>query len=158
MKKYLLTIVFAVISIISAYAEGTLPEYVISGAGVGSQGTYLVDVSVIVKKVKDVDEDLISRCAVHGVLFRGFSSEENRQVQKPLAGSATTEATHADFFNNFFKKAGPASAYANVLSSSMKTVKSGKKYRVTATVSVNKDQLHHDLEEAGVVKGLNSIF
>jgi hypothetical protein len=37
-------------------------------------------------------------------------------------------------------------------------VKVGKQYRVTATVTVNKDQLRKDLEDAGVLKGLNSIF
>lgn len=158
MKKLISLIVLMTITFFSVLAEDVMPEYVISGAGVGSQGTYLVDVSVIVKKAKDVDEDMLARCAVHGVLFKGFSSKENRQSQKPLAGSPAVEATHADYFTNFFKQNGPATGYADVLSPSIKSVKSGKMYRVSATVSVNKDQLHKDLESAGVIKGLNSIF
>lgn len=158
MKKFLAIIAMIAMCISVAFAENEIPEYSISGAGVGTQGSYLVEVSVIAKKAKDVDEVVLSRCAVHGVLFKGFSSKENRQSQKPLAGSPAAEATHADYFSSFFKENGPASNYANVLSQSIKTVKSGKKYKVTATVSVNKDQLHHDLEEAGVIKGLNSIF
>lgn len=158
MKKLLFLCVFLTIAVCVVFAGETLPEYQIVGAGVGAQGTYMVEVSVTAKKAKDVSEALLSRCAVHGVLFRGFTSAEGRQSQKPLAGSAAAEATHADYFSNFFKEGGVASGYANVLSPSVKSVKSGKNYRVSAVVTVNKDQLRADLEKAGVIQGVNSIF
>lgn len=128
-------------------------NYEIQGAGVGSQGTYLVKVTVITKDKKLPDADL-KLAAVHGVLFRGFSGE--RGSQKALAGSPTNEAQHADFYKDFFKSG--ASAYAAIVPGSRQVVKSGKEYRVSCNVTVNKDQLYKDLVDAGVIKGLNAIF
>lgn len=158
MKRLFLVAIVALVSIVSAQAKSDLPEYQIQGAGTGSQGSYLVEVSVMVPKVKKADDALIGRCAVHGVLFRGFSNKEMRQSQKPLAGSASVEASHDDYFTSFFSEGGAANNYVEVVSSSRTVVKVGKKYKVTAKVTVNKEQLHKDLEAAGVIKGLNSIF
>lgn len=140
-------------------SKDNVPEYQISGTGeTAAQGTYMVKVSVLVKKAKDVSDDVISRCAVHGVLFKGFSNQNTRQTQKPLAGSPSAEASHADYFESFFRPGGAAASYADVIGTSRTTTKSGKLYKVTTVVSVNKDQLRKDLEDAGVIKGLNSIF
>lgn len=158
-QKLLLTLVmlFAAFSI-SAKDDKVEPlTYEIEGAGTGVQGTYLVKVTVISKKSK-ITEDLIARCAVHGVLFRGFSNKELRQHQKPLAGSAMAEAKHADFFKDFFKEKGIARNYAASVNSSRQVVKSGKEYKISTIVTVNKEALHKDLETAGIIKGLNSGF
>ena len=104
MKKILVTL-FAAVSMTMA---AQVPEYHIEGAGTGNQGTYLVKVSVVSKKAKDVTDDMIGRSAVHGVLFKGFANKENRQSQKPLAKSAAVEAQHAEFFDEFFKEGGNA--------------------------------------------------
>ena len=69
----------------------------IEGEGVGAQGTYLVKVTVIQKKSK-LDADVIKKCAVHGVLFKGFSSQTSRTRQKPLAGSMVVEQQHSGLF------------------------------------------------------------
>lgn len=132
-------------------------NYEIEGAGTGSQGTYLVKVTVYSKK-SNINDELIARCAVHGVLFRGFSNKELRQKQKPLAGSAMAEAQHADFFKDFFSKNGIAKNYVSTVNSSRQVVKSGKQYKISTIVTVNKEQLHSDLEKAGIIKGLNSGF
>ena len=132
-------------------------NYDIEGAGTGAQGTYMVKVTVI-SKDKKPKEDLIKRSAVHGVLFRGFASKEMRQNQKPLAGSATNEAQHADFYKDFFAENGTATAYAQIVTGSREVVKAGKEYRVSDVVIVNKDQLLKDLQAAGVIRGLNSGF
>lgn len=132
-------------------------NYEIEGAGTGSHGTYLVKVTVITKE-KKIQDELIARCAVHGVLFRGFSNKELRQNQRPLAGSAMVEVQHADFFKDFFKEEGMAKNYVSAVNSSRQVVKSGKKYRVSTVVTVNKEQLHRDLEKAGIIKGLNTGF
>lgn len=158
MKKLLFVLLMALCCVSVVSAENELPEYQIQGAGTGAQGTYLVEVSVLVSKAKKADDSVIGRCAVHGVLFRGFTNKEMRQNQKPLAGSASVEASHADYFSNFFAEGGAASNYVEVVSSSRSVVKVGKKYKVTAKVTVNKEQLHKDLEDAGVIRGLNSIF
>lgn len=132
-------------------------SYDIEGAGTGAQGTYMVKVTVIGKNKKPAEE-LIKRCAVHGVLFRGFANKELRQNQKPLAGSAANEAQHTDFYKDFFAENGTATAYAQIVTGSRQVVKAGKEYRVSDVVIVNKDQLLKDLQSAGVVRGLNSGF
>lgn len=140
-----------------ASAKDEVVAYEIEGAGVGQQGTYLVEVSVMQSgKKPDVEE--LKRKAVHGVLFRGFSSKDKRVRQKPLAGSAMAESKHQDYFDLFFKVGGPYQNYANAMTESIQVVKIAKKYRVSMIVTVAKDQLQKDLEAAGVLQGLNSLF
>lgn len=90
--RIIMTILFVFICI-GAYAGDDLLKYEIEGEGVGVQGTYLVKVTVIQKKSK-LDIDVIKKCAVHGVLFKGFSSQTSRTRQKPLAGSMVVEQQH----------------------------------------------------------------
>lgn len=156
MKHFLTLMLLIFMGVFSAFADG-VPEYDIEGNGTGNQGTYLVKVSVITKNKKIDDSELV-KAAVHGVLFRGFSSKEHRQNQRPVAGSPAVEAQHADYFSSFFGDGGAYRNYGQTVGGSRAVVKSGKKYRVSATVTVNKDQLRKDLEQAGVVRGLNSGF
>ena len=132
-----------------------LPDYQLEGAGTGSQGTYLVRVSVLSKKSK-VPDDEIGRCAVHGVLFRGFASKENRQQQKPLAGGPMVEMQHKDFFEDFFTST--YKGYYQMVGGSRQVVKAGKQYKVSCVVTVAKDQLRKDLQQADIIKGLNTGF
>lgn len=152
MKK-LFTLLFSMLICMGCYAE--LPEYSIVGEGTGQQGTYLVKVTVTSKK-KHVEDATLAACAVHGVLFRGFANSKTRQTQKPLAGSAAAEASHQEYFDNFFD--GTAAGYVNEVPGSRSVMKSDKKYKISAIYSVNKDQLRKDLEAAGVIRGLNSMF
>ena len=133
-----------------------MPVYKIEGAGTGVQGTYLVKVTVTVKKAQDVNDDQFMRGAIHGILFRGFSSQLNRQHQKPLAGSATIEQQHADFFNDFF--ASDFRNYATADSDTRTVMKIGKEYQVSSLVSVQKDQLRRYLEDQGILKKLTNGF
>lgn len=131
--------------------------YDIEGAGVGAQGTYLVKVTLVSKSSKANYDDM-SRCAVHGVLFRGFSSKEFRQNQRPLAGSALVKQQHADFFRDFFDVSNGYKNYVSMVDGTTSVMRSGKQYRVSVVMSVAKEQLHKDLESAGVIKGLNTGF
>ena len=107
MKKFLFfTIAFLLMPLIAlAKGEDEVASYQIEGAGTGAQGTYLVKVWVVTDN-KKLSDDIIGRCGVHGVLFKGFSNTETRQHQKPLAGSPTVEQQHLDFFNEFFADGG----------------------------------------------------
>lgn len=166
--KFLLISFFLIISTLSSNAnlvsaevaindKNLLPQYEIVGAGTGVQGTYLINVTIISKK-KNPNDDLFKRTAVHGVLFKGFSSKENRQMQKPLAGNPANEVQHADFYKDFFSESGSATDYASIIDGSRKVIKSGKEYRITVKVSVNKDNLRSYLESLGIIKTLNSAF
>lgn len=161
MRKILL-LMLTIVCILSfpfdSNAKGNEPlEYEITGNGTGTQGTYIVKISVITKD-KKIPDAQIARCAVHGVLFKGFASKENRQSQKPLAGSPMAESQHPEFFQSFFAEGGPYTGYVSEVEGSREVIKSGKKYRVSAVVTVNKDQLRRDLEKEGIIKGLNSAF
>lgn len=162
-KRNKLNVILLTIALLCGFAMAygkdniTLPQYEITGAGTGAQGSYLVNVTVISKK-SNPDDNMMKRAAVHGVLFKGFSNKEHRQMQKPLAGGAANEAQHIDFYNDFFSESGSAPGYASIIDGSRRVVKSGKEYRVTMTVSVSKDELRSYLESLGIIKGLNSGF
>lgn len=100
--RIIMTVLFVFICI-GAHADDAPLKYEIEGEGVGAQGTYLVKVTVIQKKSK-LDADVIKKCAVHGVLFKGFSSQTSRTRQKPLAGSMVVEQQHQDYLMSFSKK------------------------------------------------------
>lgn len=156
MKRLSLFLFLLLQLVVSAFAYD-LPEYEIRGAGItGAQGTYVVDITVTAGK--KMTDEVLKQCAIHGVLFKGFNNVTTRQSQKPLAGSASVEASHPEFFASFFSEGGAALNYADEIPNTRKTVKVDKKKKVSATIVVNKEQLLKDLQEAGVVKGLNSIF
>lgn len=159
MRKLSLLALAIICCCLSAVAadNAVLPEYELTGNGTGAQGTYLLTVTII-NKNKNVTNADLARCAVHGVLFRGFANKEKRQSQKPLAGGPSSEASHTDYFRSFFADGGPYASYVSEVSGSRQVIKAGKQYKISATVTVNKDRLRHDLENDGIIKGLNSIF
>ena len=133
-----------------------MPTYKIEGAGTGVQGTYLVKVTVTVKKANLATDDALMRGAIHGVLFRGFNSQQNRQNQRPLAGSAMAEQQNKDFYTDFFHD--DFRNYATTLSESRTVMKVGKEFEVSAMVSVSKDMLRTYLESQGVLRKLATGF
>lgn len=153
--RIIMTVLFVFICI-GAHAGDDPLKYEIEGEGVGAQGTYLVKVTVIQKKSK-LDADVIKKCAVHGVLFKGFSSQTSRTRQKPLAGSMVVEQQHQDYFDVFSKRRF-LHEFANMVGENLSVVKMGKQYRISAVVSVAKDALYQELVSAGVIKGLNNGF
>ena len=156
-SRFILLLFFALFVGANLYADEPL-NYEIEGVEVGAQGTYLVKVWVVSKKNK-VESDVLKKCAVHGVLFKGVYNKEKRIAQKPLAGTAAVEQQHADYFAEFFKDGGAYRSYANMVTPQVEVVKSGKKeYRIGATLTVLKEQLYKDLVAAGILKNLNSIF
>ena len=126
-------------------------HYEITCAGTGIQGTYLVEVTSYGKTV-DAALAQMKKDAVHGVLFRGLTG---KCTQKPLTGRAEVENEHKVFFDKFFGKSGDYAQYVvddpNV---AMVPAKIGKQYKVTKVVSVKKDMLRRDLENAGIIKAL----
>ncbi|MBQ8423273.1 MAG: hypothetical protein IJY36_03290 [Coprobacter sp.] len=157
MNKRLLIVTFFAFLLSALHADNVM-DYEIVAAGSGTQGNYLVNVYVYSKKAKLSPEEL-KKCAVHGVLFKGFTSKENRVSQKPLAGNALTEQQHSDFFNLFFGDNGTYKNYVSMTSSAYEVIKVQKKtYRIGATLSVAKEQLRKDLEAAGIIKKLSTGF
>lgn len=136
--------------------DSPLRNYAIEGSGrPAGQGSYVVKVTVNTKNKNLPDKD-IAKCAVHGVLFHGFSGD-NHHTEKPLARKSSAEAEHKEFFDSFFSSS-RAAAYANPMQSTRQVTKSGKEYVITEVVEVQKDLLKKDLQDAGVLGSLNSGF
>lgn len=126
-------------------------SYDIKCAGTPQQGYYLVEVTTYVPKKSEINMDLIRKCAVHGVIFSGFSGDQGCRAQKAML-NATLEQKHADFFNSFFTH--DYLRFASAVDPSFSTIKVGKIYAITATIQVAKDELRETLEKAGIIRKL----
>ena len=131
-------------------------QYEVSCAGSATQGYCLVKVRTVVDK-KQIGDAILRRCAVHGVIFRGYGPGQGCTSQPPLA-PMQAEQLHQDFFQMFFEPGGDSEVYATLVEGSMQTSRQGKQYVVTGVVSVAKDRLRKDLELAGIVQKLSSGF
>lgn len=132
-------------------------DYIVEGAGIASQGNYLVKVTVSSNN-KNLDDSELVTAAVHGVIFRGFVITDNNHTQKPMSSNAQDEVRHLDFYCNFFSKDGTASTFGDIIPGTRQVLKSGKKYKISAIANVRKESLRKYLTDAGVIKNLNSIF
>lgn len=139
--------------------EGLVPDYQITGAGMTSDNARQVVVSIMSKK-KDVTDAELAAAAVHGVLFRDYDDATNSGYgsvasQKSIMCSPSAEAQHIDFFEPFFRN-GDAVKYVQIVGDSRRVVKSGKLFKISATVRVNASALRKDLQKQGFIKGLGS--
>lgn len=138
-----------------AMAKGDkMPQYDITGAGSGSEGTLLVKVYVYGKKVSDAD---LKRAAVHGVVFRGCSGNASG-ARQPAMAPPTAETDNATFCEAFFAADGQCQNFADIVAGSYERVKTNKGYKYGAILQVNKTALRKELEKAGVVRSLSSGF
>lgn len=126
-------------------------RYEIKCAGSGQQGFYIVEVTAQVNNKRDIKMDFIKRCATHGVLFKGFSGEPGCKSQSALL-SLSAESQNKEFFNSFFKH--DYMIYASAVDGTIQTVKDRKKYLITATIQIAKEELRKRLEDAGILRKL----
>ena len=103
-----------------------MPQYDITGAGSGTEGTILVKVYVYGSKVSDQD---LKRAAVHGVVFRGCSGNQSG-ARQPAMAAPTAETDNAAFCQEFFAADGPCQNYATVIAGSYDRVKTQKGYKI----------------------------
>ena len=136
-------------------------RYEIECVSVGASGSYLVKVWTYSKKA-NVAIEQAKKNAVHGVIFKGFTGAGAGCTQKPLASSPSIEEEKADYFTNFFADGGKYMKFVSVSGdgsvAAEDRMKVGKEYKVGVIISVSKDNLRKDLEDAGIVKGLSSGF
>lgn len=126
-----------------------------------SRSNAVVKVSIVDKKKDKVTEDIVGKCAVYGILFKGYVIKSTTNAgygdssQPALVGGLAAEQQHIDFFNPFFEN-GDYAKYVQLINDSRRVTKVGKEYKVSTTVSVNIEQLRKDLEQAGILRKLNS--
>ncbi len=160
MKKLVLFLSAAFLSLVCMASTSNKKteqwQYEIECAGVGAQGTYLVKVYSYSNNRKKAQQQAVKN-AVHGVLFKGVTGKGGEcNSQRPLA-KANIANQHEEFFKRFFDKGGEYAKYASA-TSSVETSKTGTTFKVGVVVSVQKDQLRKDLEEAGILKSLGAGF
>lgn len=155
MIKYILTLTF--IFFANAMAWSADFNYIIEGEGQAQKGKFLVRVTATVKKPNVPDEYLV-RCAVHGVLFKGFTSQEYRHKEKPMAGNAKAEQEHASYYSHFFSDKGMAKNFGIVTDGSRIITKNGKNYLVSAVISIDAENLKNQLHNDGIIEKLGDIF
>ena len=131
-------------------------RYEIECAGTGTAGTYVVKVWSYSKKQAVATNQAVKN-AVHGVIIKGIPGGNGCASQRPLANNPSIEFDKADYFDRFFADGGEFQRYGSA-SGVPETMKVGKEYKVGVVVSVQKDNLRKALEQAGVIKGLNSLF
>ena len=91
----LLVLGLAFLSTDTLCAKKDVPlKYEISCAGSGTQGYYIVKVKATVEKKGDISEALLKRCAVHGVLFRGYGPGQGCTSQRPRQKVRTRSTSH----------------------------------------------------------------
>ena len=156
MKKIVMIMALLLTMVAGVMAKGEkMPQYDITGAGSGTEGTILVKVFVYKKNVTDEE---LKRAAVHGVVFRGCSSGNASGARQPAMAPPTAEADNAAFCEAFFSVDGPCQNFASVVAGSYDRVKTQKGYKSGAILQVDKASLRKELEKAGVVRSLSSGF
>lgn len=154
MKK-LLSLMILFLTAVGAVAKSDkMPQYDITGAGSGSEGTILVKVYVYSKSVSDKD---LKRAAVHGVVFRGCTGNASG-ARQPAMAPPTAETDNATFCEAFFAPDGQCQGFATIIAGSYDRVKTQKGYKSGAILQIDKTSLRKELEKAGVIRSLSSGF
>jgi hypothetical protein len=164
MKKIALILSMIMLVCGSAYADKKKKlnedtdkfRYDIEYCKTASDGMVMVKVWSYSKKA-DLAVAQARKNAVHGIMFRGFSSADpNYSSMQPLVKDPSIESVKADFFQAFFDDAtGEYARYApSVIESSKKVIKVGKEFKAGVVVKVNVKLLRQHLEQAGIIKPL----
>lgn len=135
-------------------------SYEVEIVRVGSQGTKYLKVfktaGSIDKAINGAMQDAVAAC-----IFTGVEGKENAGRIQPLVKGIEEYNNNKKFFNEFFKKGKFMNYVKNVNSgypSGEDNVKTRKGHRVCVYVIVMYDKLRNYLEDAGLVKRINSYF
>lgn len=160
MKTTPLTLLTALLLVLTTSAgRAQTEDYTITCGGQGRDGQYLVKVTTRVSKKADGGQEL-KRCAVHGVITRGFAGDEAGCVaQKALVTDADALTEHRATLTALLSDGGGYERYVTLVSGSYSsTLLKKKKMEVEALLLVDKESLLHWLEDRGVVKGFSNFW
>lgn len=136
----------------------TIDNYEVECLGTGSDGTQILKIWGYGKKP---DKAILQakRNAVHAVIFKGIFAGQPGCTRRPLVNDANALETHKEYFDAFFDEGGKYLSFVATSGEGVKqSVKVGKQYKVAIGVSVMKEQLRKELENEGIIKGLNQGF
>ena len=162
MKRILLILTCALLTCCTLMAKTPkAPEVTlvsIEGEGVGNGGRPLLTVTCSAKKADKVTDDELRRCAVSGILFRGYSDRSrsgmiDSSTNHQALCKSDAEAAHADYFQDFFE-GGAANSFVDIVPDTRKVTRNWKNYYVSQSVRVNVPALRKKLEKDGIIKSL----
>ena len=151
-QKYLIVLLLLLFQFNKLYAISFDVSYEMSGVGEGKAGYYLVEISAYVAKKKDISREITKKCAVHGVLFKGYSGDKGYASKPALIRDSNLAEEKTSYFEALIEE--KYEIYTSMANEFMKVVKVGKKYKVTTIVQVNVKQLRRDLERDKIIKTL----
>jgi hypothetical protein len=128
------------------------------GGGVGN--TYLVRVTSYVRE-PSISIEQSKKNAVHSIIFTGVTgNSEGCVTKRPMTNNPSIYNENIDFFKSFFVNNGTYGKYTTLPTGRPeRVIKINKKeFKVETVVSVNVDLLRKNLEDANILKSLNSGF
>ncbi|HIZ85854.1 MAG TPA: hypothetical protein IAC04_05135 [Candidatus Coprenecus stercoravium] len=135
-------------------------NYEVVTLGVGTDGTKVFKIYVTEKNEKKAIA-LAKKAAVEVCIFRGLPSA-GAVSGTPALCSSSDEQKHSAFFENFFTPGGQYLRYVNITSDGVipeqDKIKVKGGYKIGLIVQVMYDNLRNDLQDAGVIRSLNSGF
>lgn len=136
-------------------------RYEIEAVGTGVQGTYQIKVWSYSSN-PNIAIEQAKKNAIHGVIFKGFAGARGVSGQQPMTTNSNLYNERADYFEPFFATGGKYLQFINLTNNGAIAYgdrqKIGKEYKIGIVVSVNKDALRRELENAGIIQKLGGMF
>lgn len=137
-------------------------RYEVEPTGTGTQGTYQIKVWTYSKNAETAVAQA-QKNAVHAVIFKGFQGLNGIQGQKPISRDPNLEIDKEDYFKEFFSTGEKYQKYVFLVNNGEilpgDRIKISKtEYKIGVVVSVNISGLRKELENAGIIKKLDSGF
>ena len=166
MKKFvyyfsMLVLLFLTSCASSKKMTSTIKQYDVETMGVGVDGTYLIKVTDYFKTTDEsVYLDGLKRDAIHSVIYQGIPAGNGSVNQPALLNNDTSLEGSDEALNVFFEQKQYLNFINNVVNSSKNIVKiqGSKDYKISVTLSVNKDALRKYLIDNNIIKPLNFLF
>lgn len=166
MKKFvyyfsMLVLLFLTSCASSKKMTSTIKQYDVETMGVGVDGTYLIKVTDYFKTPDErIYLDGLKSDAVHCVIYSGIPAGNGSINQPALLNNDTRLDGSEEALNVFFEQKQYLNFINNVVNSSKNIVKiqGSKDYKISVTLSVNKDALRKYLIDNNIIKPLNFLF
>lgn len=136
-------------------------QYNVETMGIGSDGTYLIKVTDYFRTADEtVYLDGLKKDAVHCVIYSGIPAGNGSINQPALMNADTKIEGNEEALNAFFEQKQYLQFINSVVNSSKTITKLSdtKEFKISVTVSVNKDKLRNYLIDNGIIKPLDYIF
>lgn len=165
MKKSVYLALFALLLLASCTSTKktttVVRNYEVETMGVGKDGTYLIKVTDYFRTADEkVYIDGLKKDAIHCVIYNGIPAGNGSLKQPALLTQDTKLEGKEQAFNDFFEQKQYLQFVGAIVNSSksITRIKGSKDYKISLTISVNKDDLRKYLSDNDMIKSLDYIF